>query len=92
MYGVSTTANSNCPENFLDSSLNRGAPPLPENVPPPMPFCNLTPYKSTTEKDQVNLGLHKFKFSNWYFGVKQCVVLNQFDLGIQQMSFFLCEV
>ena len=29
--------NGCCPENFLDSSLARGAPPpLPENVPPPM--------------------------------------------------------
>ena len=34
------------------------------------PFCNLTPCKSTTEKDQVNPGAHNVKFSNSYFRIK----------------------
>ena len=37
------------------------------------PFCNLTYWKSATEKIQVNPGSHKIKFSHWHFLKKICV-------------------
>ena len=38
------------------------------------PFCNLTPWTSTTGKGRDNPVSHKVKFSNWFFRIKRVCV------------------
>ena len=47
--------------------------PFARKIQKSRPFCNLAPFKSTTEKGRVNPGSNKVKFSNCFFRIKKCV-------------------